>query len=69
MTRASWLRGRDAAADECDKVAAVLSHYAARYKSEGRDDDMYRSNTAWHNVTGLAERIRNLQPPADLGEG
>lgn len=82
MTRppssAGWRQGFDAAKGLmerfCARVAADLHDHSERAKAEGRDHDMYRANTAWHNVTGIIDYIRTLPPPpsqegASEGEG
>jgi hypothetical protein len=44
----------------CDRFAQRVFYTLQAVAAEGRDNDMYWANTAWHNVTGLAEQMRAL---------
>lgn len=60
---AGWNEALDEALIFVDKVASSLSSYSEQYRREGRKQDMYRANTAWYNVIGIAEHLRSLRKP------
>lgn len=55
----------EACAIICDEVAWLLNALSEAAKIDGRKDEMYRLNTAWHNVTHAANLMRKRAQTAE----
>jgi hypothetical protein len=63
--RRAWEAGRDAGADECDRLRASYGRSAANYDE---DDPLHgRIKYSGAAVAVASENIRVLTPPPDLG--
>jgi hypothetical protein len=63
--RAAWIAGRDAAANECDRLRASYARSADGYD----EDDPLRGRIKYSGaaVAVASENIRDLQPPTPEG--
>ena len=63
--REGWIEGRDAGADECDRLRASYARSAANYD---QTDPLHgRIKYSGAAVAVASDNIRDLQPPPDLG--
>ena len=66
IARRAWEAGRDAGADECDRLRASYARSAANYD---QDDPLHgRIKYSGAAVAVASDNIRDLQPPPDMGD-